>query len=108
MMNFSSKEIIKTFWRSYNLATSKTDYKNLLKQSKLDCLEFLSSLEDEEHLIFYDQLPLFAIISEVHRICPESVTELAEEDDFFETALNLFSTYSKEKRDLLRDTFLKQ
>jgi hypothetical protein len=68
----------------------------------------MENLEGEEFITFYDNSPVFAMVSEVHRICPEAVTELAEQDNFFDAALNLFSSYSEEKRDLLRDTYLKK
>ncbi|MEQ2529083.1 hypothetical protein WMO40_20625 [Bacillaceae bacterium CLA-AA-H227] len=107
-MHFSVNEIIKKFWRDYHFAVDKADYYNLLVQAKLNCLELMENLEGEEFLTFYDNSPLFAMISEVHRVCPNAVEELAAQDKFFETALNLFIDYSDEKRELLRDTFLIQ
>lgn len=106
-MNFSNVDILREFWISFNLAYNKEDFQNVLIQSKINCMELLESLEGDEYSTISNESPLFAIISEVHRVCPEAVEELAATDPFFELALSLFSTYSEEKRNLLRDTFLK-
>lgn len=107
-MNFSFDELVRFFWKDFHHASSKESYINLLVSSKLNCMEMLETLEGEEFLTFYDNSPLLAMISEVHRVCPEAVNELAKRDNFFSTALGLFENYSDEKRDLLRDTFLKR
>lgn len=105
-MNFSFEDIIRVFWIDYHKATEVSAYEMLLIQAKLNCMELMETLKGEEFLTFYDNSPLLAMISEVHRVCPEAVHNLAKNDSFFVVALNLFSSYSEEKRDLLRDTFL--
>ena len=105
-MQYNFDDIVETFWLEYDKATIKEEYLLLLKQMKLYFTELLDTLEGEEFLTFYDESPLFAMISEVHRICPIAVIELAEKDRFFSTALELFSGYSEEKRDILRDLYL--
>lgn len=105
-MHYNFDDIVETFWLEYHKASIKEDYLVLLKQMKLYFTELLDNLEGEEFLTFYDESPLFAMISEVHRICPSAVIELIEEDKFFGTALDLFSGYSEEKRDILRDLYL--
>lgn len=106
-MNFSD-DIVRNFWREYHLASNKFAYKQLLLNAKLSFIELMENLEGEEFLTTYDHSPLLAMISEVQRVCPEAVEELANQENFFATAQEILSNYTEEKRDLLRDTFLKK
>lgn len=59
--------------------------------------------ENEEEL---SNLPLLAILSEVERKFPDVISNFSTNEPIVNTAMQLLSSYSNEKRDLLRNYFL--